>query len=143
MATTEESLTYEAILEKDGVKVSKSPWGPDDEIGTLNLIDDVAVARGLAAIAAGLAQPPPMKKLSGALIERPGADSGAALITVSPCVPGNADGSPTPPTERSGRARCLTRYATTVRPAGGSPGRSRPLTFYTPRIAIRLCGGLR
>ncbi len=38
MATTEESLTYEAILEKDGVKVSKSPWGADDEIGRLNWI---------------------------------------------------------------------------------------------------------
>ena len=38
MATTEESLTYEAILEKDGVKVSKSPWGSDDEIGRLNWI---------------------------------------------------------------------------------------------------------
>jgi kynurenine formamidase len=36
MATTEESLTYEAILEQDGVKVSKSPWGPDDQIGRLN-----------------------------------------------------------------------------------------------------------
>ena len=38
MATTEESLTYEAVLEKDGVKVSKSPWGPDDEIGRLNWV---------------------------------------------------------------------------------------------------------
>ncbi|MCI0635775.1 MAG: cyclase family protein, partial [Actinobacteria bacterium] len=38
MATTEESLTYEAVLEKDGVKVSKSPWGQDDEIGRLNWI---------------------------------------------------------------------------------------------------------
>jgi kynurenine formamidase len=38
MATTQESLTYEAVLEKDGVKVSKSPWGPDDEIGRLNWI---------------------------------------------------------------------------------------------------------
>ena len=33
MATVEESLTYEAVLEEDGVKVSKSPWGADDEIG--------------------------------------------------------------------------------------------------------------
>ena len=36
MATTDESLTYEALLERDGVSVSKSPWGPDDEIGRLN-----------------------------------------------------------------------------------------------------------
>ena len=28
MATTDESLTYEALLERDGVSVSKSPWGP-------------------------------------------------------------------------------------------------------------------
>jgi kynurenine formamidase len=38
MATTEESLTYEAILEQEGVKVSKSPWGADDQIGRLNWI---------------------------------------------------------------------------------------------------------
>jgi kynurenine formamidase len=38
MATVEESVTYEAILERDGVKVSKSPWGADDEIGRLNWI---------------------------------------------------------------------------------------------------------
>ena len=38
MATVEESLTYEAVLEEDGVKVSKSPWGADDEIGRLNWI---------------------------------------------------------------------------------------------------------
>ena len=36
MATAEESLTYEPLLDRDGVKVSKSPWGPDDEIGRLN-----------------------------------------------------------------------------------------------------------
>jgi kynurenine formamidase len=29
-------LVPEAILEQGGVKVSKSPWGPDDEIGRLN-----------------------------------------------------------------------------------------------------------
>jgi kynurenine formamidase len=38
MATVEESLTYEAVLEQDGLQVSKSPWGPDDEIGRLNWI---------------------------------------------------------------------------------------------------------
>ena len=31
-------LVPEAILEQDGLKVSKSPWGPDDEIGRLNWI---------------------------------------------------------------------------------------------------------
>ncbi|HEY7732261.1 MAG TPA: cyclase family protein [Gaiellaceae bacterium] len=38
MATTEESLTYEAIVDKDGLKVSKSPWGEEDQIGRLNWI---------------------------------------------------------------------------------------------------------
>ena len=38
MATTEDSLTYDAVLERDGLRVSKSPWGPDDEIGRLNWI---------------------------------------------------------------------------------------------------------
>ena len=38
MATKEEQFTYEALLEKDGLKVSKSPWGQDDEIGRLNWI---------------------------------------------------------------------------------------------------------
>ena len=33
-----ESFTWEALHEKDGLKVSKSPWGPDDEIGRLNWI---------------------------------------------------------------------------------------------------------
>jgi kynurenine formamidase len=36
MATQHERLIYESILERDGVRVSKSPWGPDDEIGRLN-----------------------------------------------------------------------------------------------------------
>jgi kynurenine formamidase len=38
VATVDESLTYETIQERDGLKVSKSPWGPDDEIGRLNWI---------------------------------------------------------------------------------------------------------
>jgi kynurenine formamidase len=38
MATVDESLTYETVLERDGLRVSKSPWGPDDEIGRLNWI---------------------------------------------------------------------------------------------------------
>ena len=31
-------LVPQAIFEKDGLKVSKSPWGPQDEIGRLNWI---------------------------------------------------------------------------------------------------------
>ena len=32
-------LVPEALIDKDGLKVSKSPWGEDDEIGRLNLIN--------------------------------------------------------------------------------------------------------
>ena len=28
-----DELRPEALIDKDGLKVSKSPWGPDDEIG--------------------------------------------------------------------------------------------------------------
>ncbi len=39
MATaTDRELVPEAIIDKDGLKVSKSPWGSDDEIGRLNWI---------------------------------------------------------------------------------------------------------
>ena len=38
MPTADEPLVYPAIVDKDGLKVSKSPWGPDDEIGRLNWI---------------------------------------------------------------------------------------------------------
>jgi kynurenine formamidase len=30
------TFVYEPVIEKDGLQVSKSPWGPDDEIGRLN-----------------------------------------------------------------------------------------------------------
>lgn len=33
-----DELTPEPLLEKDGLKVSKSPWGEDDEIGRLNWV---------------------------------------------------------------------------------------------------------
>ncbi len=32
------SFVFEPVLERDGVSVSKSPWGPDDQIGRLNWI---------------------------------------------------------------------------------------------------------
>jgi kynurenine formamidase len=38
MAKVEETFTWEALHEHDGLKVSKSPWGSDDEIGRLNWI---------------------------------------------------------------------------------------------------------
>ena len=34
----EEPFTFKALHEQDGLKVSESPWGPDDEIGRLNWI---------------------------------------------------------------------------------------------------------
>src|SRR3954451_15768456 len=33
-----ERTGYEPLLERDGVQVSRSPWGPEDEIGRLNWI---------------------------------------------------------------------------------------------------------
>ena len=33
-----DELKPEALVDRDGLKVSKSPWGPDDEIGRLNWI---------------------------------------------------------------------------------------------------------
>jgi kynurenine formamidase len=36
MPDQDEPLIFESLLERDGVRVSKSPWGPDDEIGRLN-----------------------------------------------------------------------------------------------------------
>jgi hypothetical protein len=38
VATEQQQLTFESIFEEDGCKVSRSPWGSDDEIGRLNLI---------------------------------------------------------------------------------------------------------
>ena len=38
METKVEQLRYEAVFERDDVSVSKSPWGPDDEIGRMNWI---------------------------------------------------------------------------------------------------------
>jgi kynurenine formamidase len=32
------SAPYEALFERDGVTVSRSPWGPDDNVGRLNLM---------------------------------------------------------------------------------------------------------
>lgn len=36
MAIADEKFSFEPLLERDGVQVSKSPWGEDDEIGRLN-----------------------------------------------------------------------------------------------------------
>jgi len=41
-------LTYEAFLERDGLQVSRSPWGPDDYLGRLNWMTDESRAAALA-----------------------------------------------------------------------------------------------
>lgn len=33
-------LVYDAIIDRDGLRVSRSPWGPDDVLGRLNWMDD-------------------------------------------------------------------------------------------------------
>jgi kynurenine formamidase len=38
-----DELKPEALVDQDGLKVSKSPWGPDDEIGRLNWLTPDAV----------------------------------------------------------------------------------------------------
>jgi kynurenine formamidase len=45
---TPDDLTYEPLLERDGVRVSRSPWGPHDEIGRLNWITPEASLELLA-----------------------------------------------------------------------------------------------
>ena len=42
---------YEAIFARDGIQVSKSPWGPADEIGRLNWITPSHVQATLAQLA--------------------------------------------------------------------------------------------
>jgi kynurenine formamidase len=38
MESSQDELIYEPLLDREGVRVSRSPWGPDDEIGRLNWI---------------------------------------------------------------------------------------------------------
>ena len=48
-AMADPELVPEAILEQGGLKVSKSPWGPDDEIGRLNWVTPESTAAILDA----------------------------------------------------------------------------------------------
>ena len=43
-------LVFEALLERDDVTVSRSPWGPDDEIGRLNWITPESRQRVLGSL---------------------------------------------------------------------------------------------
>jgi kynurenine formamidase len=45
---------YEAVFERDGVKVSRSPWGASDEIGRLNWITRDSVSQVLTSLDEGL-----------------------------------------------------------------------------------------
>ena len=42
-------LTYETLYERDGLRVSRSPWGPEDHLGRLNWMTDETRAAALAA----------------------------------------------------------------------------------------------
>src|SRR5262249_57146021 len=44
---------WETLLERDGHRVSKSPWGPDDEIGRLNWITEASQAAVLSQLVPG------------------------------------------------------------------------------------------
>jgi kynurenine formamidase len=44
-----EALVYEPIVDQDGLRVSRSPWGPDDVVGRLNWMTDASRAAVLAA----------------------------------------------------------------------------------------------
>ena len=45
-----EEFVFEPLLERDGVKVSRSPWGPDDQIGRLNWITPESTAAILGSL---------------------------------------------------------------------------------------------
>ena len=45
-----DEFVFEPLLERDGVKVSRSPWGPDDHIGRLNWITPEATAAILGSL---------------------------------------------------------------------------------------------
>jgi kynurenine formamidase len=53
VATEQQQLTFEPIFEGDGCKVSRSPWGHDDEIGRLNWITPESQQRVLKRLDGG------------------------------------------------------------------------------------------
>src|SRR2546423_292524 len=58
METSAHELTYEAVLDRDGGRVSRRPWGADDQIGRLNWITPETspplIARGVLLDVAAL-----------------------------------------------------------------------------------------
>jgi len=53
MEASRDELTYEPLLEREGVRVSRSPWGPDDVIGRLNWITPAGSLELLARTGGG------------------------------------------------------------------------------------------
>jgi kynurenine formamidase len=43
-------MRFDPLFERDGLKVSKSPWGPDDQIGRLNMMTPASQAKVLARV---------------------------------------------------------------------------------------------
>jgi kynurenine formamidase len=43
-------MRFDPLFERDGLKVSKSPWGPDDQIGRLNMMTPASQAAVLARV---------------------------------------------------------------------------------------------
>jgi kynurenine formamidase len=50
MTIEQDPLTFEPLFEQDGCTVSRSPWGPDDEIGRLNWITPESQQQVLARL---------------------------------------------------------------------------------------------
>jgi kynurenine formamidase len=50
IVATANELKPEPLLEKDGLQVSRSPWGPSDEIGRLNWVTPESVANIIARL---------------------------------------------------------------------------------------------
>ncbi len=53
MIVGDETGTFEPLLERDGLKVSRSPWGPEDEIGRLNWITSASTQAVLEQLDGG------------------------------------------------------------------------------------------
>ncbi|MGI9557717.1 MAG: cyclase family protein [Solirubrobacterales bacterium] len=51
--SADRELTYEALLDRDGLRVSRSPWGPDDDLGRLNWMTAEQQAGILARVDGG------------------------------------------------------------------------------------------
>lgn len=53
MGVPDETLTFDAVVKRGDLQVSRSPWGPDDEIGRLNWITKDSTRRVLERLDGG------------------------------------------------------------------------------------------